>query len=107
MTRSGSGGGIGAAVRACRPVSLPCECRGVASASPGRATQAPPVGLGDAEIGWPSDLTVCERSFAVTGPGHADTRFKRALKSGNAHLALDAAAELQRISDGIGRHNRS
>jgi len=34
----------------------------------------------------------------MTSQGHADTRFKRALNSGNAHLALDAAAELQRVS---------
>jgi hypothetical protein len=33
----------------------------------------------------------------LTSQGHAYTRFKRALKSGNAHLALDAAAELERI----------
>ena len=30
-------------------------------------------------------------------PGHTYTRFRRTPKSGNAHQALDAAAELQRI----------
>jgi len=33
----------------------------------------------------------------MTSQAHAYTRFKRALKSGNPHLALDAPAELQRI----------
>ena len=33
----------------------------------------------------------------MTAQGSAYTRFKRALKTGNAHLALDAAADLQRI----------
>jgi len=33
----------------------------------------------------------------MTSQAHAYTRFKHALKSDNAHLALDAPAELQRI----------
>src|SRR6266516_7822342 len=33
----------------------------------------------------------------MTAQGHAYTRFVRALKSGNAHLALTTAAEVQRI----------
>jgi hypothetical protein len=33
----------------------------------------------------------------MTSQGRACTRFKRALESGNAHLALDAAAVLQRV----------
>ena len=41
--------------------------------------------------------TVWEHLFPMTAQGHAYTRFKRALRGGNANLALDAAAELQRI----------
>jgi hypothetical protein len=33
----------------------------------------------------------------VTSQGHAYARFRRALRSGNAHLALSAAAELRHV----------
>jgi hypothetical protein len=43
-------------------------------------------------------VTLCEHVFAMTSHGHAYARFTRALKGGNAHLALAAAAELRHVS---------
>jgi hypothetical protein len=42
---------------------------------------------------------VCEHAFPlVTSQGRPYARFTRALKSGNAHLALAAAAELRQVT---------
>ena len=38
-----------------------------------------------------------EHLFAVTSQGHRYARFQRALMTGNAHLALVAAAELHEV----------
>jgi hypothetical protein len=38
----------------------------------------------------------CEHSV-LTSPGHRYAQFQRALKTGNAHLALAAAAELRHV----------
>lgn len=35
--------------------------------------------------------------FPMTSQGHAYARFQRALKTGNAHIALAAAAELRHV----------
>jgi hypothetical protein len=40
---------------------------------------------------------VCEHAFPMTSQGHAYARFRRALKTGNAHIALAAAAELRQV----------
>jgi hypothetical protein len=40
---------------------------------------------------------VWEHVFAVTSQGHRYAQFQRALKTGNAHLALAAAAELRHV----------
>ena len=40
---------------------------------------------------------MCEHAFPMTSQGFAYGRFQRALKSGNAHLALTAGAELRRV----------
>jgi hypothetical protein len=40
---------------------------------------------------------VCEHAFPVTSQGHRYAQFQRALKTGNAHLALAAAAELRHV----------
>jgi hypothetical protein len=39
---------------------------------------------------------ICEHAF-VTSQGHRYARFQRALKTGNAHLALAAAAEVRQV----------
>jgi hypothetical protein len=39
----------------------------------------------------------CEHAFLVTSQGHRYAQFQRALKTGNAHLALAAAAELRHV----------
>jgi hypothetical protein len=42
--------------------------------------------------------SACERTFdVVTSQGHAYSQFQRALKAGNAFLALEAARELKRV----------
>jgi hypothetical protein len=38
-----------------------------------------------------------KHAFPVTSQGHAYAQFQRALKTGNAHLALAAAAELRHV----------
>ena len=40
---------------------------------------------------------MCEHVFPVTSQGHRYAQFQRALKTGNAHLALAAAAELRQV----------
>src|SRR5438045_2671821 len=39
----------------------------------------------------------CGYMCSMTAQGHAYARFRRALKSGNAHVALAAAAELRQV----------
>jgi hypothetical protein len=56
-------------------------------------------------------------AFPLTSQGHRYAQFQRALKTGNAHLALAAAAELRDVAladarelvdplDGVGRHDQ-
>jgi hypothetical protein len=40
---------------------------------------------------------VCEYAYPVTSQGHRYAQFQRALKTGNAHLALAAAADLRHV----------
>jgi hypothetical protein len=40
---------------------------------------------------------MCEHPFPVGSQGHQYTQFQRALKTGNGHLALAAAAELRPV----------
>ena len=40
---------------------------------------------------------MCEHAYPVTSQGHRYAQFQRALETGNAHLALAAAAELRQV----------
>ncbi len=47
---------------------------------------------------------MCEHVFPMTSQGHRYAQFQRALKTGNAHLALAAAAAIEQPEDlGIDR----